>query len=213
LARQAGEVIEQTRLVDGLRKHVRELERVNVQLQHLAVIDSLTGLANRRAYDACLQREWRRALRHGTSLSLLLIDIDHFKRYNDTYGHDAGDDCLRRVAAVVGNVVNRPGDLAARYGGDEFVIVAAETPIAEASRLAEVVRVAVEGLGIVRVRSGVGPHVTVSVGVATTIPRQHDVPAALLTAADAALYVAKRAGGNGCCEGNPLDDSGVMAAR
>jgi diguanylate cyclase (GGDEF)-like protein len=212
LARRAGAVIEQEHLVSHLQEHTRELEREIARLQHLAVTDSLTGLANRRAYDACLQREWRRAQRHRTPLSLMLIDIDQFKRYNDTYGHAAGDACLRRVAAVVGKVVHRPGDLAARYGGEEYVIVAAETSSAEAGRLAEVVRAGVEALGIVHLQSDVAPHVTVSVGVATIIPRRHHIPAVLLTAADTALYAAKRAGGNRVLGGTSLDHEGGMAA-
>ncbi|HEY8746208.1 MAG TPA: diguanylate cyclase [Chloroflexota bacterium] len=208
LARQAAEVIERVRLVDGLQHHVHELQRENAHLHQLAVTDDLTGLANRRAYDVGLQREWRRALRHRTPLSLLFVDIDRFKSYNDTFGHEAGDDCLRKVAAVVGNVVHRPGDLAARYGGEEFLIMAAETSIEEATRLGEVVRARIEGLGIVHVRSDVSTNVTVSIGVATTIPRQHQRPAALLSAADAALYAAKRAGGNRVLRGIALDAAG-----
>lgn len=195
-----------------LQEQVRDLERENARLQDLAVTDGLTGLANRRAYDAGLQREWRRAVRHGTALSLLLIDVDRFKGYNDAAGHEAGDACLRRVAAVVGGVVHRPGDLAARYGGDEFVVVAAETPGPEALQLAEAVRSRVAGLGIAHARSDVGPHVTVSVGLATIIPGPGDAPGSLLAAADVALYAAKRAGGNRVRRGEPPAAAGATVA-
>lgn len=182
-------------LASALRRAHR-IERENARLRRLVLLDSLTGLANRRAYDAGLEREWRRAMRHGTPLSLLLIDIDHFKRYNDGSGHAAGDDGLRRVAAVVGALTRRPGDLAARYGGEEFAILAAETSGAQATRLAEAVRARVEGLGITHAGADGARCVTVSVGVATAAPGRGETPAGLLAAADRALYAAKRAGRN-----------------
>ena len=194
-----------------------ELERENAHLRQLVVVDSLTGLANRRAYDAGFQREWRRAMRHGTPLALLLLDIDRFKRYNDAYGHAAGDECLRRVAAVIGGLARRPGDLAARYGGEEFAIVAAETSAAHAVRLAEAVRSRVEALAIGHAQSDVADRVTVSIGVAAATPRRDDPPAVLAAAADRALYAAKQAGRNRvdlatAGEGRPLAGTGAADA-
>lgn len=185
------------------------------QLRRLTTIDGLTGVANRRAFDTALDLEWRRACRTGTQLSLLMIDVDHFKHFNDAYGHQAGDDCLRTVAQALAGAARRPGELAARYGGEEFAVLlpACDTP--QAVGLAETIRAAVSGCAIPHGKSDVAPHVTVSVGAASVFAlcqpsRAHlrdgaacqlkDTcavgPGDLVAAADHSLYEAKRAGRN-----------------
>jgi diguanylate cyclase (GGDEF)-like protein len=185
-----------------LEKRNGELERANVQLeranrilQSLSYLDSLTGLANRRHLDEVLEQEWRRAWRERTPLSLVLADIDHFKRYNDTYGHQGGDACLRRVGGVLNEALKRGGDLAARYGGEEFAIVLPSTDSDGAAAFAERVRAQVEGLGIAHERSAAGV-VTISVGAATAVPDDSASPEVLVAAADRALYRSKSAGRN-----------------
>jgi diguanylate cyclase (GGDEF)-like protein len=165
---------------------------------HLSYVDGLTGLANRRRFDEVLGEEWRRAARSGLPLSLVMLDIDFFKRYNDRYGHQRGDDCLRRVASTLAGTVRRVGDLASRYGGEEFAVLLPLTAGREALRVAETIRGAVAALGMEHHDSQIAPHVTVSVGVATARPRPADHtpedPAGLVAAADGALYEAKRLG-------------------
>jgi diguanylate cyclase (GGDEF)-like protein len=166
----------------------------NRALSALIRLDGLTGIANRRSFDGALSRAWDRSRRSHTALGVLMIDVDHFKRYNDTHGHQAGDEILRRVADGVQAAVLRPDDVAARYGGEEFAIV---LPLAEgeASRLVgERVRLNVRALAIPYPESPTG-IITVSVGVASTRPAESGVtPAKLLESADAALYQAKREG-------------------
>jgi diguanylate cyclase (GGDEF)-like protein len=166
----------------------------NRALSALISLDGLTGIANRRSFDLALSRAWDRSRRSHSALGVLMIDVDHFKRYNDTHGHQAGDEILRRVAAGVQAAVLRPDDVAARYGGEEFAIV---LPLAEgeASRVVgERVRVNVRALAIPYPESPEG-IVTVSVGVASTRPAESGVtPSELLESADAALYQAKREG-------------------
>ena len=127
----------------------------------------MTGIANRRAFDEALNEEWRRMLRHGTALSLLMIDVDYFKRFNDAYGHVAGDQCLRTVAQAVASRARRAGELAARYGGEEFAVLLPQTGIGEACKLAEMICAAVRDCQIPHEQSGAAPHVTISVGVAS----------------------------------------------
>jgi diguanylate cyclase (GGDEF)-like protein len=161
--------------------------------------DGLTGLWNRRHLDEQLEAEWRRALREGTPLAVLLVDVDHFKRFNDRHGHLAGDECLRRVAAAVGAQLRRPGDLAARYGGEELAVLLPGLGATEAREVGEAVRAAVEALALPHADSEAGPFVTVSVGAAAHLPRPGGSVAQLVSAADAALYEAKRAGRNRVC--------------
>lgn len=185
----------------------RELETTNQMLQRLISIDGLTQLANRRRFDEYLDQEWRRLLREQFShthptpklLSLILCDIDYFKAYNDTYGHQAGDRCLQRVAKAIQGAVRRPADLAARYGGEEFVILLPTTNSEGAYRVAETIRTRVKALGIAHRDSQVCKYVTLSAGIATTSPSANEGLESLIEAADIALYQAKKQGRDRCC--------------
>ncbi|ABA87358.1 sensor diguanylate cyclase, CHASE domain-containing [Syntrophotalea carbinolica DSM 2380] len=170
-----------------------ELDEANRRLASLSLTDGLTGIANRRSFDDHLAQEWKRALRDRHPLSLIMVDIDHFKAYNDYYGHLAGDDCLRQVARMLQSVVARPGDLVARYGGEEFALILPQTDHG-AKSLGESCRAAVAGGKIPHHASPVKPVVTVSVGVATMIPHVEDDPSQLIKAADQAMYRAKLLG-------------------
>ncbi|MGI4845926.1 MAG: diguanylate cyclase [Janthinobacterium lividum] len=165
-------------------------------LQRAAMADPLTGIANRRQFDACLEREWQRAIRLAKPLSLLVLDVDHFKLYNDLLGHAAGDQCLQAVASTVQAHALRATDLAARYGGEEFVLLLPDTPYAGAAKLADSIRADVERLRVPNPRSSTSDFVTVSIGVATFVPTQFDDMRALFQAADRAMYEAKAAGRN-----------------
>lgn len=175
------------------------LAAASQELARQASSDGLTGLANRRRFDEALGQEWRRAARDMHPLSLLMIDVDHFKAYNDRYGHQQGDQCLRATTAAIAQSVRRPGDLVARYGGEEFAVVLADTDAAGAAEVAERVRAAIEDLGIEHAASTSAGRVTASIGIATCHPVHHDGRSqeeTLVAAADAALYGAKRAGRN-----------------
>jgi diguanylate cyclase (GGDEF)-like protein len=165
-------------------------------LQRAAMVDSLTQIANRRHFDAFLEKEWQRAIRNAQPLSLVVLDVDYFKLYNDTFGHAAGDVCLQKVAQALQAHALRPTDLAARYGGEEFVLLFAETPIDAAARLAEAIRATVEGLQLLNPRSSASRWLTVSVGVATIVPTQLDEIEQLFVCADRAMYAAKESGRN-----------------
>ncbi len=176
-------------------RRTRQLDEANRKLASLSLTDGLTGIANRRFFDDHLNQEWKRAQREGRPLSLVMVDIDHFKAYNDYYGHLAGDDCLQRVARTLETVVARPGDLVARYGGEEFALVLPDTDNG-ARILGERCRAAVADLQIPHQASPLLPVVTVSVGVATAIPRPGSTPEELIVRADQALYRAKLLGRN-----------------
>lgn len=165
-------------------------------LQRAALLDPLTKIANRRHFDAFLDKEWQRAIRSAQPLSLVVLDVDHFKLYNDTLGHAAGDVCLQKVAQALQDHAARPTDLAARYGGEEFVLLFGETPADSAVRLAEMIRAAVEALQLPNPRSTTSPWLTVSVGVATIVPTQLDGIENLFVCADRAMYAAKAGGRN-----------------
>jgi diguanylate cyclase (GGDEF)-like protein/PAS domain S-box-containing protein len=165
-------------------------------LQRAAMLDPLTMIPNRRQFDAFMEKEWQRAIRNGQPLSLVVLDVDHFKLYNDTLGHVAGDACLQKVARALQAHALRPTDLAARYGGEEFVLLFAETPADAAARLAESLRAAVEGLQLPNPRSPTSRWITVSVGVATIVPTKLDDIEQLFVCADRAMYAAKAAGRN-----------------
>lgn len=171
----------------------RRVLHANTLLAQLASRDGLTGLANRRTFDETLATEWRRAQRLQQPMALLMLDVDHFKLYNDTYGHLDGDDCLRRVAAIIATQGARPGDLAARYGGEEFAVILPNTEATGAGNLATRIRDAVAALNLVHVQSGL-QRVSISVGVAVLLPSQEMQPAALIARADRALYKAKHLG-------------------
>jgi diguanylate cyclase (GGDEF)-like protein len=159
--------------------------------------DGLTGVANRRAFDAAIDREVRRAKRNGSVLSLLMIDIDHFKPYNDHYGHQQGDACLIQVSAALQALLQRSVDMLARYGGEEFAVILPDNDPRQAQRMAEALHARVVQLAIPHEQAA-GPlkQITVSIGVATLLPGQPATPAALIRAADGALYAAKRQGRN-----------------
>lgn len=171
-----------------------DLRSANDTLEVLATQDPLTEIANRRGFERALSQEWRRAQRQGSPLSLIMADIDHFKAYNDRYGHQAGDRCLQRVAARLEAQVRRPPDLVARYGGEEFVIILPDTAAAGAYALAEAMRDGVRALHLEHANSPVAAVVTLSLGIATLIPNVGNLPESLLQAADRALYRAKAGG-------------------
>jgi diguanylate cyclase (GGDEF)-like protein len=174
----------------------RELEDKNRLLERLSALDTLTQVANRRRFDSALRQEWRRAQRDGSCLSLVFGDIDDFKAYNDAHGHQSGDDCLARVAEALADSLNRPADLVARYGGDEFVALLVDTDAAGSRLVAERMRESVERLRIEHRDARSGDHVTVSLGIGTMAPRQTQPPEELLRLADRALYAAKDGGRN-----------------
>jgi diguanylate cyclase (GGDEF)-like protein len=183
------------RLMFLFRRELGRRTRAEKALERLSHIDALTGLPNRRAFDRVFQREWRQAIRSGSPLSLLFIDVDHFKGYNDEYGHAKGDEVLSAVARAIETAIRRPRDFAGRYGGEEFTVVLPETGEADAVVVAQAIRKAVGELGIEHKRNSFN-IVTVSVGAATASRTQGDDAMSLLKAADAALYEAKGAGRN-----------------
>jgi diguanylate cyclase (GGDEF)-like protein/PAS domain S-box-containing protein len=201
-------------VIETLRD-MTDQKRAEMALQTLAAKDGLTGLANRRAFDQTMQSEWLRAQRSGKPLSLLFVDVDHFKLFNDRYGHQSGDECLREVAAIVGAQALKPVDLAARYGGEEFAVILPETDRDGACEVAERIRHAVMGLKIAHGAPRAGVHVTLSVGVATQVPTLDVAPDSLLGQADQALYAAKRLGRNRVTSSDTMlaDVAGFIAAK
>lgn len=173
-----------------------QLETLNKELQKLTLIDGLTGIGNRRYFDQVLEREWRRCQRVRDPISLVLADIDYFKDYNDQYGHLMGDDCLRKVASQLEGCARRPGDLAARYGGEELALVLPGTPLEQAAGLAERARKEILSLKIPHKSSSVSDFVTVSIGVGTMVPDAESSPQRLIATVDRALYRAKQTGRN-----------------
>lgn len=185
------------RNVTEAKEKERLLIESNVILQNLSSIDGLTGIANRRSFDSRITDEWKRALRqNGETLSLIMLDIDHFKLYNDTYGHQEGDNCLKQIAAAIQACCIRPGDLAARYGGEEFAVILPATSEAGALSVAERIKTAIEHLEIPHTNSHISPHVTVSIGIGTGTPNAAFSVTTLIEHADQALYQAKSHGRN-----------------
>jgi len=190
----ASNIVYILRLNRRLRETQQRLEDSNVELQRLSTQDGLTGVANHRLYAETLTREWARAIREQTPLSIIMVDIDRFKLLNDSDGHRAGDECLRQVAHTLAQALRRPTDLLARYGGEEFVAILPGTDAAGASGVAERMRQAVEGLDLPN--RGTGGLVTVSLGVASAVPQRGASAEALVESADHAMYQAKDAGRN-----------------
>ncbi|MBF0549223.1 MAG: diguanylate cyclase [Deltaproteobacteria bacterium] len=178
------------------RPAVKQIGRDIEYLQNLSLRDGLSGVANRRRFDDFLDMEWRRAIREGQPVSLIMMDIDYFKAFNDTYGHQEGDEVLTRVAQTAVKLVKRPADLVARYGGEEFAVVLPGTGLVGARHVAENIRQAVQQLGIAHSLSPINQFVTVSLGVAGQIPSVNSLPGQLIQAADEALYRAKKEGRN-----------------
>ncbi|MCG8614641.1 MAG: diguanylate cyclase [Desulfobacterales bacterium] len=173
-----------------------ELEESNEKLRQLSSLDGLTDLPNRRFFDETLVREWQRGRRKQTPLTLIIADIDHFKAYNDAYGHVIGDDCLKKVARGLDKSILRDVDIIARYGGEEFAAILPETDQEGGILIAERMLEAIRKLNITHEQSKTADHVTVSLGVATTIPQDSGNATRLIQAADRALYTAKASGRN-----------------
>ena len=182
--------------VDELTRVKGELEAANIRLEALADHDGLTGLLNRRSLEKEMTRRWESALRLSEPLAVLMVDIDHFKAYNDTYGHQAGDECLITVASAIGSALERLQDTATRYGGEEFLVLLPGTDLTGAVKVASRILAAVKALGIPHKSSGVAAVVSVSVGVAATVPDRQASPAGLIEQADSRLYRAKSEGRN-----------------
>ncbi len=179
-----------------IESRTEELKEANATLERLSREDSLTGLANRRWFAQFLAQTWRTALRDNKAMSILIMDIDDFKTYNDTYGHQKGDECLKLVAAAIRRAVGRASDLVSRYGGEEFVVVLGDTPLEGALKIAEQIRVAVESLKMPHKAAKYHPFVTLSIGVTSTLPTHDTQPETALIAADRAMYNAKHDGKN-----------------
>jgi diguanylate cyclase (GGDEF)-like protein len=182
----------------------RKLDTANQELKRLSSLDGLTGIANRRHFDEMLNREWRRSMRQGAEFSVLMCDVDLFKAYNDELGHQAGDDCLRRIAQALTAAMDRGGDLVARYGGEEFAVVLPETSLVGGEIVAERMRQAIEALSIDH-PTAPGGKITISFGLASGVAMPETDPSMLVKAADRALYEAKRSGRNRVCVTASLD--------
>ncbi len=173
---------------------MKDLAKANVSLKELSIMDGLTNVNNRRYFDKQLKSEWRRSYREKTPLSVLMLDLDHFKGVNDKYGHPFGDTCLKTVAREIKATLKRPGDLLARYGGEEFAVILPATPSAGAVHVAEEIRKSVESVEIKH--NGISARVTLSLGIATAVSTSNDGMESLLSFADEALYQAKARGRN-----------------
>lgn len=195
-----GLVVQRTKALEESKKKIEcqkiELEKANRELQLLSLKDPLTGIWNRRKYNDAIQEEWRRCLRYKRPIALLILDIDHYKSYNDFYGHMAGDECLVKLAKTIKASFCRSSDLVARYGGEEFVVILPETGKDKALYAADMLRKRIEALQIPHCRSPVSTFITVSVGVASRVPDSHGSPEKLFEIVDKALYQAKAAGRN-----------------
>lgn len=184
------------RMRQKLLKVSSELERANDELKLLVNMDGLTGLANRRSLDRTIKMDMARSTRYQQPLTIMLADIDHFKAYNDNYGHLQGDDCLKKVAQALSRVCKRGTDLVARYGGEEFAVLLPDTKAENAMLVAESLRAAVEGLHVEHEHSSASDYVTVSIGVFTKMVEKTDTPEGLLKKADEGLYQSKESGRN-----------------
>lgn len=199
LRRRVSRLIQQSQLYRQLEDTNQKLEEVNQMLQRLALVDGLTQVANRRCFDETLIHEWQRISRESGLLSLIFVDIDYFKCYNDTYGHLAGDACLKQVAQAISKAVHRPADLVARYGGEEFVVLLPSTTLAGANQVAETIKMAMKKLDLAHSGSPLGGKMTLSLGISCLNPSQHNSPLTLIKLADKALYLAKESGRDRIC--------------
>ena len=188
-----------------IRNHLASVHQRRL-LEQMAMIDSLTGIPNRRRFNEVFEQEWRRCMRDGSPISLIVVDVDHFKIFNDTYGHAAGDEVLRRIARTLSTSLRRPGDFVARYGGEEFVILLPGIDSDGARNLAEHTRTDVEAEHIPHAVSEVAPWITISLGGATRTPRETTPSPELFCLADTYLYEAKHSGRNRVAWA-PCDDS------
>ncbi|MFO7818653.1 MAG: diguanylate cyclase [Halanaerobacter sp.] len=180
-----------------LEETAHKLKKANKKLEEMASKDGLTGLTNRRLFDRLVREEWQRARRNNDYLGLIMLDIDHFKEYNDFYGHQKGDDCLKKLAHTMQEVIKRPGDLVARYGGEEFVVVLPQTDLSGTKMIAEKIRQEIVNLKIPHHESKVSDYVTVSLGVAVAQPNSKENRVKkLIEVADNLLYEAKEKGRN-----------------
>ena len=180
----------------ALEESREQLAAANRTLQKLSSLDGLTGIANRRAFDETLNKEWHRAIRSGKPIGLIMLDIDFFKLYNDHYGHQGGDDCLKKVAKGLDTAIHRDADFLARYGGEEFSAVLPGTDLEGAVKVAEEMRQSIKFLQLKHAKSKVSDIVSISIGVASLVPQKDTEPEVLITAADQALYKAKDDGRN-----------------
>jgi hemerythrin len=197
LSQQNRELVRANQILEQrVAERTEELVRANVSLEQVARTDGLLGIGNRMWFDMSLDREWRRAIREQIPIALCMIDVDFFKPYNDRYGHQAGDECLRAAVRAGETALRRPADLLARYGGDELVALLPRTDLEGARFVARAVHDAVKRLGLPHAESPIADHVTVSIGVAATAPQRGSDRAALIVAADQALYQAKEGGRN-----------------
>ncbi len=188
--------LEREAALKELEQERRKLAEAYRELELFSSLDCLTNIANRRFFDETFSKEWQRAMRATEPLSLIMVDVDHFKSYNDNYGHQAGDECLKQVAQALKDMLHRPTDLVARYGGEEFVVLLPGTHAAGAAAIGEQLRCAVHHLGLPHEVSKVDEAVTISLGVATAVPMLKHQPEALLKIADESLYSAKDEGRN-----------------
>lgn len=189
----------------ALEESRQKLAEANRTLQKLSSLDGLTGIANRRSFDEILKKEWNRAVRAEKSIGLIMLDIDFFKLYNDHYGHQGGDDCLKKVAKGLESAIHRETDFLARYGGEEFSAVLPDTDLNGAVKVAEEMRLAIQNLKLEHAKSKVADFVSISIGVSAIVPLQGMEPEALIAAADQALYRAKEDGRNRVKSGKITD--------
>lgn len=189
-------IVSQFKNITDRKLAEQKLAELNDTLKEMALIDGLTQIANRRRFDEILAQEWKRLSRDKKPLSLLIADIDFFKKFNDHYGHQAGDDCLRQVGKALANTVLRPADLVARYGGEEFALILPESDLKGALHVGTRVLEEIAGLAVEHLHSDISEFVTISVGAATLVPSQNQTPAELIALADRALYQSKSEGRN-----------------
>jgi len=183
-----------SQLENEVIERTNALNSANAILENISLTDGLTGVANRRHLDKFLETEWARAIRNKSAISLIMIDIDYFKQFNDTYGHLAGDECLKQIAQSIQRLVNRPSDLVARYGGEEFVVILPETE--DIKTISEEIKSVIDNLNIPHSDSDVHQNVTISIGCCSLKPQINEQPSRLLDMADRQLYLAKNQGRN-----------------